>query len=268
MIAETAVIADGAQLAPDVEVGAFTIVHPNVVLQAGVRIGSHCTIGEPSGGGEPLRLGAGSTVRSHSVLYEGSSFGPGLQTGHHVLIRSGVSAGSNVVVGTQCDLEGDATLGDAARLHSEVHLAQHSHVGRFAFIFPRVTFTNDPFPPSETHVAGITVGEMAVVATGTLLLPGVTIGIGSFVSAGSRVQGHVPAAMVYGGAPARPVCGLEQFVHPEHGRYHPWVRRFMSRYPQELHTAVDETVARVDAAIAERRKRERQARRARRAQRS
>ena len=243
-------ISSRAQLGQGVTVGDYSVVHDNVVLGDGVTIGSHCILGETANG-ELLEIGEGSTVRSHSVIYEGSTFGPGLQTGHHVIVRPGVRAGKGLVVGSQGDLEGRCTFGDWTRLHSDVHIAQHSKVGSFVFLFPRVLLTNDPFPPSEDLIAGNTIEDMAVVATGTLLLPGVKIGLGSYVVAGSRVQVEVPAGRVYGGDPAKSVCRLDQFFHPQYGRYHPWIRRFMSRYPEEANSAIDATIARIDTLLGE-----------------
>ena len=86
MIHPTAVVDDGAEVADDVEVGAFTLVHGGVRLGSGTVIGSHCSVGEPTelAHGRPLILGAGCLVRSHTVIYAGSTFEAGLETGHHV----------------------------------------------------------------------------------------------------------------------------------------------------------------------------------------
>src|SRR4051812_32384059 len=89
-----------ARIGKGVTVGPFTLVGPNAEIGDGTAIGSHCVIGH-RGPGEsegPLRIGAGSLIRSHSVLYDGSEYGPRLETGHHVTLREHTTAGTNLRV--------------------------------------------------------------------------------------------------------------------------------------------------------------------------
>ena len=67
-----------AKLGDDVEVGPFSIIHENVVLGNRVKVGAYCELGisTPLGDGTPLILSDNSLIRSHSVFYESSSFGP------------------------------------------------------------------------------------------------------------------------------------------------------------------------------------------------
>ena len=90
------IVSPEARIGDRVEVGAFCQIHPRVVIEDDVEIGDHCVIGQPTprGDGSPLVIRSGSLIRSHSVLYEGSSFGAGLVTGHHVTLREGTVAGA------------------------------------------------------------------------------------------------------------------------------------------------------------------------------
>jgi acetyltransferase-like isoleucine patch superfamily enzyme len=58
------------------------------------------------------------------------------------------------------------------------------------------------------EVRGVTVEEDASVGPGSLLLPGVTIGKGSVVTAGSVVTQSVPPLTVVQGNPAKPIARL------------------------------------------------------------
>src|SRR3954465_6456581 len=125
-ISEHSVIDPAATLSDGVSIGPFTVVHAGVELGAGTTVGSHCVLGHPGPGGEgaPLVVGPDSTIRSHSVLYAGSTFGSRLETGHRVTLREGLEVGENLRVGTLCDLQGDARIGDYVRLHSNVHVGK------------------------------------------------------------------------------------------------------------------------------------------------
>ena len=54
-------------------------------------------------------------IRSHSVFYQGSTFGSRLATGHRVTVREKTQAGENLRLGTLCDLQGTCVIGDYVR---------------------------------------------------------------------------------------------------------------------------------------------------------
>jgi acetyltransferase-like isoleucine patch superfamily enzyme len=203
-IHSTAVIAEGAKLDDGVIIGPYTIVHPNVHVGVNTRIESHCEIGYPSplAGGNPLVIGAASVIRSHSIFYEGSRFGPGLITGHHVTVRERTLAGRAFQIGTFGDIQGHCRIGHYVRTQSSVTIGQHSRVGNFVWMFPGVLLTNDPNPPSN-ELEGVTLDDYVVVAVKATLLPGVTIGKGSFVTAHSLVGQSMPDDSLVSGAPAK-----------------------------------------------------------------
>ena len=162
MIHPTALISEGANLGSNVSVGPFSIIHEGVKIGSGSTIGSHCEIGVFSdiASENTLVIGEDSHIRSHSILYIGSSFGRALTTGHRVTIRENTMSGINFQVGTLGDIQGDCEIGDYVRLHSNVHVGKSSKIGNFVWIFPYVVLTNDPHPPSDV-CKGVTVGDYA-----------------------------------------------------------------------------------------------------------
>lgn len=238
MIHPTAVVEEGAIVTDDVEVGPFTVVHSGAVLGGGTTIGSHCSIGEPTelSRGRPLILGSDCLVRSHSVLYAGSTFADRLETGHHVTIREGIVAGTNLRVGSLADLQGDTTIGQYVRLHSNVHVGKGSAIGDFVWIFPFTVLTNDPHPPSDGALAGVTIENFAVLATLVCVAPGVRIGARSLVAASSMVTRDVPPDTVAMGSPSRPAGPTSGvLLRDGSGRSaYPWTRHFHRGYPREV----------------------------------
>ncbi len=237
MIHPSAFVSSRAKLGSGVRIGAFSIVHDNVDLGDECEIGSHCEIGYPSAraGGRPLVIGAGALVRSHSIFYEGSTFGERLVTGHRVTVREGTEAGVNLQIGTLGDIQGTCRIGDYVRFHSNVHVGQHSTVGNFVWIFPYVVLTNDPHPPSEV-MRGVTLEDYVAVATMSLVLPGVRIGRGALVGAHSSVSRDVDADTVVAGAPAKPVCHTADIKLRDGSGLpaYPWRRHFHRGYPDTV----------------------------------
>lgn len=226
-----------ASVAPDVHIGPFCLVDDAVELAPGVRIGAYCEIGVTAHDGRagPLRIGADALIRSHSVIYRGSTFGERLETGHRVTLREGTRVGSDVRIGTLCDVQGDCEIGDYARLHSGVFVAKGSVIGRFVWLMPHVVLTNDPTPPSEHH-RGCTIEDYAVVSAGALVMPGVTVGKGALVAAKACVTRDVPPGMVAVGVPAR-IVGPTSAIGlrgGDGGPAYPWTRHFERGYPPEV----------------------------------
>jgi len=239
-------ISKKARIGCKVKIGPFTIIHDNVVIEDNTVIESHCVIGYPTplAGNKPLVIGHGSHIRSHSIFYEGSCFGAELSTGHAVIVRENCTAGEGLQIGTHADIQGDCRIGDYVKTHSEVHIAKESTIGNFVYLSPRVQFTNDPYPPSFV-CEGITIKDMTVVATGALLLPGITIGLGCFVGAGSVVRTDLPDLHCAQGNPARVFARVDQFFNPKHKLAFPWIHNFRKKYPLKSYPLMQETLEQI-----------------------
>jgi acetyltransferase-like isoleucine patch superfamily enzyme len=185
--------------------------------------------------GAPLVLGEGAVIRSHCVLYEGSSFGPGLRTGHGVTIREGVTAGRELQIGSGSDLQGRTNIGDHVRTHSGVFIPQGTTIADFVWLFPHVVLMDDPHPPSDLGRAAPVLEEYCVLGAGALVLPGVRVGARAVVAAGSLVSRDVPPDALVAGLPARKV-GPASRVKLRDGSgaaAYPWMRHFHRGYPPD-----------------------------------
>lgn len=237
MIHPTALISPAAELGNNPEVGPFTIIHGKVQIGNNVVIGSHCEIGHPSvlADGKPLLIGDDALIRSHSIFYQGSTFGRRLVTGHRVTVREQTVAGENFQIGTLSDVQGHCCIGDYVRFHSNVHIGQSSDIGDFVWIFPYVVLTNDPHPPSNV-LLGVRVDDYAAIATMSVILPGVTIGSGALVGAHSSVGRDVAPDTVVAGVPAKLICNAADIkLKDGTGKAaYPWRNNFHRGYPKHL----------------------------------
>lgn len=250
----TAVVSDQARLGDDVTVGAFSIIHAGVQLGAGTVVGSHCVLGEPTaeyyrpddGTRElvPCVIGEGGLVRSHTVVYSGVTIGDGLRTGHRVTVREGSVIGRDVQIGTMSDLQGDLSVGDHVRLHSSVHIGRLSVVEDFVWIFPFVVLTNDPHPPSDTCLRGVSIRRFAVLATNSTVMPGIEVGEHALVGAMSLVTRDVDRETVVVGVPAKPRGSVRDVrcVHGALEQVYPWPVQFRRGYEGNDLPAVDDFV--------------------------
>lgn len=233
----SAIVDPAAKLAENVEVGPFSIIHANVVLAAGCKIGAYCELGIKTslGDGSPLIIDKDSLIRSHSIFYESSCFGEQLVTGHRVTVRENTTAGKNLQIGTLGDIQGDCVIGDYVRFHSNVHIGKKSSVGNFVWIYPYVVLTNDPHPPSNI-LNGVTVADYAVIATMSVILPGVKIGEGALIAAHSLLKADAEPGMLYMGSPAEKICNASKIRLQDGTRRsaYPWTSHFSRGYPEDI----------------------------------
>ncbi len=245
MVHPTAIIDSSVEIPPSVRVGANTRIESGVSLGEGASIGDFCLLGAGQKSGDlKLSIGADSQIRSHTVIYAGSEFGDKLETGHHVVIRERTNAGKNLRVGNYSDIEGDCEIGDYCRFHGYVHVGKGSKIGNFVWLYSLVTATNDPIPPSNL-IRPVKIHDGAVVCVGAILMPGVEVGAGAFVTARSKAEGKIPAGAVVSGDYGDIVSHVANLIDLESGLRHPWMRHLTDRYPAECHSNLHELLDRV-----------------------
>jgi UDP-3-O-[3-hydroxymyristoyl] glucosamine N-acyltransferase len=230
----TAIVDPRAVLEEGVTIGPLTVVHGEARIGARSRIGSHCVIGE--GDRERTVIGAGAVIRSHSVIYAGSTFGRDLETGHHAVLRECLDVGRGLRVGTASDLQGSSSIGHFVRIHSNVFVAKRTTIEDFVWIFPKVMIADDPHPPSDACTHGPTIRRAAVIGAAATVLARLDIGRASLVAAAALVTADVPEEAVVRGMPAR-VTGSTRDVRCRHGalvRPYPWWEQFDRGYPPEV----------------------------------
>jgi len=183
MIHPSAVIDPKAELADDVEVGAFSIIDAKVRIGAGTRIGPHAvitgrtTIGEnnhifqfTSVGEQPqdmkyagedteLIIGDNNTIRELCTINRGSMQGGGItRIGSNNWIMACVHIahdcilGNNIIMANNASVAGHVTVGDHAILGGYALIHQFCEVGEHSFT-SFASFVNQSIPPYVT-VAG------------------------------------------------------------------------------------------------------------------
>jgi len=170
-------------------------VAKNVTFGDNIQVGPYCVIGSPHG---PLHIPDGAVIRSHSVIEGGNSFGPGLETGHYVLIRHGNSFGRSFRIGSYASIEGGTTIGDGVRLGGRVQMgSQFPDPGTRLYVSDNVVMYGNVFvidvrkPPSDNFEPPF-FGEGCIIGANAVIHAGVRIGANALVAAHAFVNRSVP----------------------------------------------------------------------------
>ncbi len=67
--------------------------------------------------------------------------------------------------------------------------------------------------PNYDSFGRVVIKDWAYIGSGSQIMPGVTIGEGALVAAGSIVTKSVPPGMVVGGNPARVICTVDEYIN-------------------------------------------------------
>lgn len=234
-------ISKNAQIGENVRIGDNTVIYDNVIIGDNSIIANDCIIGEPNNDyyfneeytNPSTNIGSGALIRSHTIIYAGTSFGENFSTGHRVTIRENSKFGRNCRLGTMTDIQGYVEFGDYCWLHSNVHIGQQSKIGNFVFIYPYVILTNDPTPPSNICTGG-TIGDFSQIAVGTVLLPATKIGKHCLVGAQSLAGGTFDDFSLIIGNPAKRIKDIRELKSKSTGTSHyPWPYNFTRGMPWE-----------------------------------
>ena len=152
-----------------------------------------------------LKIGANARLRSGTIIYAGSTFGEGLQTGHNVLIREENHFGNDVSVWSNTVVDYGCRLGNRVKIHSNVYIPQFTEMGDDVFVGPGCTFANDMYPgcpDAKDVMKGPVLETGAKIGVNVTILPGVRIGAHSIIGSGAVVTKDIPPFSVAWGNPA------------------------------------------------------------------
>lgn len=93
------------------------------------------------------------------------------------------------------------TIGNNVQITKDVYF--HTHGG--AHVARKIYKNFDIF-------GKINIEDWVYIGAGSQIMPGVTIGEGSLIAAGSIVTKSVPPHEVWGGNPARFICSVEEYI--------------------------------------------------------
>jgi acetyltransferase-like isoleucine patch superfamily enzyme len=135
------------------------------------------------------------------------SLGAGTKVFQFASVTRGTTIGADCVIWPFAMLDGPV-IGDRCKVASGVTMGPGFKIGNDCFLGPNVVLANDCWPFVEmtgvdtekltdgVHFA-VVIDDGAVIGANSTLLPGITIGAGAVVAAGSRVTRSLPPGTVW-----------------------------------------------------------------------
>lgn len=183
MIHPSAVVAEGAVLADDVEVGPFSFIDENVEIGAGTVVGPHVVIKGPTKIGEHNKIHQFAAIGDapQDLKYKGEE--TWLVMGDHNTIREYATIN-----------RGTADGGSYTRIGSHNLLMAYTHVAHDCQLGSRIVFSNG------ASLAGhVEVGDNAILSGFSLVHQFCKIGAHAFAGMGSSINKDVaPYTLVSG----------------------------------------------------------------------
>jgi acetyltransferase-like isoleucine patch superfamily enzyme len=142
---------------------------------------------------------------------QSKQIGEGTRVWQYVVILPGAVIGRDGNICAHCFIENKVVVGDRVTVKCGVQLWDGITLEDDVFVGPNATFTNDLHPRSRNASAmrlSTLVKKGASIGANATILPGLTIGEGAMVGAGSVVTKDVPAHTLVVGNPARIIRAL------------------------------------------------------------
>jgi UDP-N-acetylglucosamine acyltransferase len=174
----TAIVAPGAQLGEDVEIGPFCTVGPGVRLGARTRLHTHVVVDGDTWIGDDCELYPFSVIGCHpqDKKLKNGDLGGKLRIGHHNRIRESVTIHGGTTFGT-----GQTTVGD----HNMFLVG--AHIGHDATVGNHVVFTNGAMAAGHTVI-----GDRAILGAMVGIHQFARVGKLAMVGAGAMVSHDAP----------------------------------------------------------------------------
>ena len=188
MIHSSAIVADSAEIADDVEIGAYSIIGESVEIGAGSKVDSHVVINGPTRIGENNHIYQFASIGDdpQDKKYKGEV--TRLEVGDRNTIREFCTISRGTV-----DDEGVTRLGDDNWIMAYVHIAHDCQIG------------NKTIMANNTTLAGhVHVGDWAIFGGFSGAHQFCQIGAHSFLGMYSGINQDVPAYVMVFGLPAAP----------------------------------------------------------------
>lgn len=123
---------------------------------------------------------------------------------HFCVIYPTAKIGDGSSIGSHCEIGEGVQIGERTRIGAGCFIPEGCSIGNDCFLGPRVTMMNDIQPPSpRSQWLKTVIKDGAVIGAACAILPGVTVGRGSMLGAGSVLTKNVPAGQLWYGNPAR-----------------------------------------------------------------
>ncbi|MEO5597269.1 MAG: acyltransferase [Novosphingobium sp.] len=142
-----------------------------------------------------------------------AEIGAGSRVWINVQVREGAKIGNGCILSKDVYIDHGVSIGQGCKVQNSVSLYNGLTVGDEVFIGPNACFTNDKVPRANNPDWVITptrIDRGASIGANATIVCGITIGEYAMVAAGSVVTRDVPPYTLVMGNPARPVGKVDK----------------------------------------------------------
>jgi len=151
-----------------------------------------------------VTMGDNALIRPGCTIYCDVTIGDNLRTGHNALVRENTVIGNNVLIGTNVIIDGNTKIGNNVSIQGNVYIPTNTIIEDHVFLGPCCVLTNDKYPIRVKYdLKGPVLRRGVSVGANSTILPGVEVGEGAMIAAGSLVTKDVPEWKLAIGSPAR-----------------------------------------------------------------
>ena len=154
------------------------------------------------------------TIHPSAIVDEGAIIGEGSRVWHFAHICGGAKIGQGCSFGQNVFVGNDVTIGNNVKVQNNVSIYDAVHLEDDVFCGPSMVFTNVYNPRSavtrknEYRVTRIKKG--ATLGANSTIVCGVTVGEYAFVAAGSVINRDVKSYALMAGVPAKQIGWMSQ----------------------------------------------------------
>jgi len=155
-------------------------------------------------------------VHESSYVDDNVSIGKGTKVWHFSHIQTGSSIGENCSIGQNVNIANNVKIGNGVKIQNNVSVYEGVELEDFVFCGPSMVFTNIKLPRSEFPQRGAEyylktlVKKSASIGANATIVCGVTIGEYAMIGSGSVVTKDVTPFTLVVGNPARPVAKIDK----------------------------------------------------------
>ncbi len=154
-----------------------------------------------------FKIGKDTVIERTAIIEEGVTIGDNCYIGHYTIIRPNVAIGNNTEIRAHCFIAEEAKIGDHVRIFHFSNICKLAVIENYVYVGVRALLTNTKrIAWSRSYKAELEpphICEGARIASGAIVLPGVTVGKNALVGAGSVVARDVPERQIWFGLPGR-----------------------------------------------------------------
>jgi len=228
-IASTAILKENVKIGDNVIIKDFVVIYPGVVIEDNVEIMEGAIIGRIPKGAKAtarktidefktVKIGNGTVISPHAVIYTDVSIGQGTLIGDGASIREGCVIGDNCIISRYVTVNYDTVIGDRAKIMDNTHITGRAKIGNDVFISVNVSTVNDNLfgkAGFNDNIEGQIIKDFVSVGPGVILLSSISIGRSSIITGGSVVKKDFPDSVIISGNPAKIVNRVPSAIKRE-----------------------------------------------------